>query len=214
VPECDPPLSCPGTPQLCNLMPGAELWRIHSTDRTATAMNPRAQPTARRGGRFDSLTGDYAYLYLGDSPEAAIAETLCRDLPLPGPGARLVPAAKLAGRVLSRVRVTAPIPLVTAHGGPALSQLGQDTWLNKCEPNKYVLTRRWAAAIAGWAPEAAGLAYRCRHDEDSLAWMLSTAPNRLEHPSLAVGGVRIALDEPLGRSLVRLVLTQFNAGLE
>lgn len=83
-----------------------------------------------------------------------------------------------------------------SHGGPALSQLGQDTWLTKCEPNKDVLTRRWAAAIAGWAPEAAGLAYRCRHDEDSLAWMLSTAPNRLEHPSLAVGGVRIALDEP------------------
>ena len=47
-------------------------------------MNPTAQPTVPGGARFDGLTGDYAYTYLGDSPEAAVAEALCRDLAVTG----------------------------------------------------------------------------------------------------------------------------------
>lgn len=65
---------------------------MHSSRRAAHALNPTAQPDELAGGRFDSLDGSCAYLYLADSPEGAIAETICRDLPLQLNTARIVPA--------------------------------------------------------------------------------------------------------------------------
>lgn len=44
-------------------------------------MNPTRQVTALAGGRFDSLDGDYRYLYVAGDIEGAMAERIFRDLP-------------------------------------------------------------------------------------------------------------------------------------
>lgn len=132
--------------------------------------NHTPSPTRLQGGRFDSLDGGYGYLYLGDSDGSAIAETLCRDLPMNG-SARIVPRSTIRHRRLTSVVTEAELLVVSLHGA-ALTQLGQDLWLTKCEASEYELTRRWAAAIRSWRPDAVGFEYRPRHDEDRLSWVL------------------------------------------
>ncbi|MDJ0363015.1 RES family NAD+ phosphorylase [Rhodococcus sp. H29-C3] len=188
---------------------GAELWRIHSGTYAANAVNPTAQPAIPGGARFDSLTGDYAYTYVGDSPEAAVAETLCRNLPVTGTP-RLVPRISIAGRVLSRLTVIEPVTVIAVHG-PHLSAIGQDTWLTKSDPADYVLTRTWASALFAAAPSANGLLYRCRHNEDQFAWMLTTHPTNQVHPALEAAGDAVQLDSPTGTALVDRILAYYNA---
>ncbi|MDP9398230.1 MAG: RES family NAD+ phosphorylase [Actinomycetota bacterium] len=175
-------------------------------------MNPTPAPSALRGGRFDSLDGSYAYLYVGEGPDAAIAETLCRDLPFAG-SARIVPRRRIEGRMLTQLEVTRGLPVVSLHG-PDLTQVGQDLWLTKSEPVDYDMTRAWAAAIRGWVPEAGGFVYRCRHDEDLQAWVLFTAPGVAVHPALAeVPEGSLPLDNGAGLVEVRRVLARHHATL-
>lgn len=211
MPRTSPPSSCPGTPEITRLRRGTRLWRIHAAERDAIAMNPTPRPAAAAGGRFDSIDGSYAYCYLGASARAAIAETMTRDLPLDG-APRLVPRAALVRRQLSQVRLTTAIAVVTLHG-PGLAQLGQDTWLTKSEARDYLLTRRWARTIRGWAPAGGGFASRCRHDEDEIAYVLFTDPEIATHPGLTATETTVALDTPTGHTLVRDVLAVYNATL-
>ena len=187
------------------------MWRVHSVHRDAEAMNPTGRPDPVSGGRFDSLDGSYAYLYLGNSQRAALAEALTRDLPLEDEP-RLVPHRVLHGRRLSEVEATRSIAVVSVHG-PGLTQLGQDTWLTKCDARNYRLTREWAHAIRSWAPTTAGFTYRCRHDEDQLACVLFTPPTIAMHPRLAATGTHIDLDTAEGHTLVRGMLNLYNATL-
>lgn len=211
MPAQEPPPDCPGTPSLEALRAGTTLWRVHSSGRHPAAMNATARPTADRGGRFDSTDGSYGYLYLGVDEQAAIAETLCRDLPFGGEP-RIVPRVLLHGRVLSALSVEPAVWVVRLHGA-GLAQVGQDTWLTKCGPEHYLLTRRWAAAVRTWVGAADGFAYRCRHDEDRLAVVLFSEPGVVTHPSLAATDDRLELDSPSGRVLVRAVLARHNAAL-
>lgn len=190
---------------------GTELWRIHPDTYAANAVNPTPQPDVPGGARFDSLTGDYAYTYLGDSPDAAVAETLCRDLPATG-RPRLVPRKSIAGRVLSHLTVTQPVTVIAVHG-PHLSAIGQDTWLTKSNPVDYVLTRTWAKALFAASPSANGLLYRCRHNEDQFAWMLKTDPSHSVHPALEPMGKSIQLESPTGTALIDRILAYYNATL-
>jgi hypothetical protein len=150
------------------LTAGTVMWRVDSSHRAPHAPNPTAQPDELAGGRFDSLDGCYAYLYIADSPDGAIAETICRDLPLHPSIARIVPASAVAGCTLTALTVTRTLTVTALHG-PHLSAVGQDLWLPKCEARHYVLTRRWAHAIRTADPDLDGLAYRPRHNEDTLA---------------------------------------------
>jgi hypothetical protein len=115
--------------------------------------------------------------------------------------------------VLTELAITAPLQVLSLHGA-ALTAVGQDTWLTKCLPRDYLLTRQWAAAIRTWEPQAEGFAHRCRHDEDELAWVLFTSPRTVTHPGLAViPGQSYPLDEPLGQTILRSVLNKYNATL-
>src|SRR5689334_2278260 len=105
MPRRRPPAECPGTPRLGWLRKGTVVWRVHRTDHGAIRMNATARPDASAGGRFDSVDGSFAYLYLAADPQAAIAEVICRDLPFDG-APRLVPRAAVASRSLSRLEVT------------------------------------------------------------------------------------------------------------
>lgn len=211
MPASPPPVDLAGKPVVVPLPEGTELWRIHPGSYAANAVNATAQPAIPGGARFDSLTGDYAYTYVGDSPEAAVAETLSRDLPVTG-RPRLVPRKKIAGRVLSRLTVTQPVVVIALHG-PHLSAVGQDTWLTKSDPVDYVLTRAWASALFIAAPSADGLVYRCRHNEDQFAWMLKTDPAHPLHRALAATGESVPLESPTGTALIDRILAYYNATL-
>ncbi|MDN5757519.1 MAG: RES family NAD+ phosphorylase [Tomitella sp.] len=210
MPAAEPPDDLAGAPYVVTLEEGADVWRVHGAY-PACAVNPTPHPTVPGGGRFDSLTGDYTYTYLGDSPETAVAETLCRDLPVTG-RPRLVPRSRIVGRRLTRLTVTTPVLVIALHG-PHLAAVGQDAWLTTSAPSDYVLTRRWAAALLAAAPGTSGLVYRCRHDDDRFAWMLTASHTAKTHPALAETGEHFALDSPVGIALVDTILARYNAAL-
>lgn len=194
------------------LAAGTVVWRVHSSRRAAHALNPTAQPDELAGGRFDSLDGSYAYLYLADSPEGAIAETICRDLPLQPDTARIVPASAVSGRTLTSLIVTEPLTTAALHG-PHLAAIGQDLWLTKCEASHYVTTRRWAHAIRTADPGLDGFAYRPRHNEDTMAWVLTTDANTTLHPALTRNTTTepLPLDDGRGRDLAARIIAEHSA---
>ncbi|CCW14892.1 RES domain-containing protein [Rhodococcus aetherivorans] len=101
--------------------------------------------------------------------------------------------------MLSRLTVTTDVTVIALHG-PHLSAVGQDTWLTKSEPSDYLHTRTWAKALFAAAPAADGLVYRCRHNEDQFAWMLTTDPANPSHPALEIAGASVDLNSPASGS--------------
>ncbi|HEY4241038.1 MAG TPA: RES family NAD+ phosphorylase [Kofleriaceae bacterium] len=202
-----PPARCPGTPHEEVLAAGTKLYRLHSASFGPIAFNPTRSNDPLRGGRFDSHDGSYAYLYAGSSYAIAIAETLARDIP-PGPvPPRLVPRAHVVARKLSKIEVRADLRLVRLHGGPALGQVGQDSWLTKSPASDYELTRPWASAIRAWTPWAQGFVWRSNRDERGFAYILFG--DRVPARSLS-GTVELAADSGNGLLLVRSVLMDHN----
>ncbi|MFD1813614.1 RES family NAD+ phosphorylase [Rhodococcus gannanensis] len=206
----DPPTPLPSA-LIVSVPSGTPLWRIHSAKRGAADLNPTASPRPRKGGRFDSIDGSYAYTYVGDSPAAAVAETLCRNLPV-DQSPRLVPRVQIAGRVLSELRTTRALRVVDLTGTGS-SRINAGVWLTKCDPSGYLQTRRWAAAILAANPDVDGIQFRPRHDENTLSWMLTGAPTVHVHPGITpVGGV-VPLDSSDGHYLLGALLTPHNAAL-
>lgn len=206
----DPPADLP--PALVVTVPtGTRMWRIHSAERGAADLNPTPRPRVRIGGRFDSLDGSYAYLYVGDSPAAAVAETLCRNLPV-DQSPRLIPRIQIRGRVLSELRTIRAVRVADLTGTGA-ARVNAGAWLTKCDPSGYLATRRWAAAVLAANPGIDGLQYRPRHDENNLAWMLADTSTTTTHPAVSpVGGV-VPLDSTDGHYLLGALLTAHNAAL-
>lgn len=206
----DPPAVLPAA-LLTTVPAGTSVWRIHSATRGAADLNPTPRPRVRSGGRFDSLDGSYAYLYIGGSPAAAVAETLCRNLPV-DQSPRLIPRAQVIGRVLSELQITRPLRVVDLTGTGA-ARINAGVWLTKCDPSGYLHTRRWAAAILAANPGVDGVQYRPRHDENTLSWMLADSPAAMSHRAVeAVGGL-IPLDSADGQYLLGALLTAHNAAL-
>lgn len=171
MPNKPVPTSSSGVPLTEDLPVGKILWRIHRSRFHSTEFNQQPVTNPYAGGRFDSVAGDYSYLYAGDSVHGAVVETLLRDIPLANAGEpRVLPGVALKGRLLSRVVVARPIKLVSLHG-PGLSMIGQDGWLTNCDAMDYVFTRTWAQAIRGWVPNAAGFAWRSRLDDSRLSYV-------------------------------------------
>lgn len=206
----DPPAALPAA-LLTTVPTGTSVWRIHSAARGPADLNPTPRPRVRAGGRFDSLDGSYSYLYIGDCPAAAVAETLCRNLPV-DQSPRLIPRAQVSGRVLSELRTTRSLRVVDLTGTGA-TRINAGVWLTKCDPSGYLHTRRWAAAILAANPGVDGVQYRPRHDENTLSWMLAGSPATTAHRAVeAVGGL-IPLDSADGHYLLGALLTAHNAAL-
>lgn len=193
---------------------GTILRRVHGAY-PAHAFNRTPRPSLLSGGRFDSLDGSYAYTYLGQDDDAAIAETICRDLPLDA-GMRLVPRARVRGRRITSVEVTRPLRGLVLHG-PALAHVGAGLWLTKSDADQYLMTRAWAARLLAWFPDVDAFVYRCRHDEDRLSWVLfddaQTGRGR------AVGALSalpdsVPLADPPGLTTLLRVLANHNATIE
>ena len=182
----------PGTPHTTVLPSGTALHRLHDRRYAADSFDLTAQPHVDDGGRFDSLDGSYGYTYLGQDPDAAIAEVPCCDLSWDR-RPRVVPRAALTGRLLTTVSTTRDLPLLSLHGAH-LSQVGATLALTEGEAFEYLTTRAWARALLTWLPEIAGFAYRCRHDEDRIAYALfddPQAPTTAPSPRRSACGTRI-----------------------
>lgn len=209
-----PPDRPPGEPVITELRAGTVLRRVHG-DYPANAFNPTPQPSLLSGGRFDSVDGSYAYTYLGVDDDAAIAETVCRDLPL-GAGMRLVPRVRVRGRWITSVEVTRTLRGLVLHG-PALAHVGAGLWLTKSDADQYLRTRAWAARLLSWFPDVDGFVYRCRHDEDRLSWVLFD--DALSGRGRAAGALRalpdsVPLTDPPGLTRLLRVLANHNATIE
>lgn len=204
----DPPAALP-VPRTTTITTGTKLWRIHSTTRRPNTPNPTAQPSPRRGGRFDSLDGSYAYLYLGDTPNAAVAETLCRNLPV-DQTPRLLPHSQIAGRSLTELEILTELHVADLTGTGS-ARINAGSWLTHSDPSGYLTTRRWATAILTAHPHLAGLQYRPRHNDNQIAWMLAT-PTADDHQALAATWT-VQLDTPQGRALLTPLLAEHNAAL-
>ena len=203
-----------GNPVFEPLSAGTMLYRVHG-DYPAHEFNPMPQPSRLVGGRFDSLDGAYAYTYLGDTGQTAIAETLCRDLPRAG-AARLVPRVKVRGKKLSTVEVTRDLTVLVLHGA-ALTHVGATLALTKSDADQYHATRAWAVALRRWFPGVDGFRYRPRHDEDHVVWVLfddglDAGQGRAHGALRTVGSVELLDHEP-GETMVRKVLHLYNATL-
>ncbi len=201
-----PPERPPNEPVVSVIPAGTTLYRVHSASFGPVDFNPTDPdaPEAGGGGRFDSLAGKPPFLYAARSAGTSIAEALLRDVPFDDRGMRELPRVALERRCLSEVLVVEDLEVVAAHG-EGLSRLGQDTWLTRCDAAEYAQCRAWGAAIMGWFPQAAGLEWRPRHDDDGLAVCLyeTRAGHALE------AGRTLELWRGEGLALARAALLRF-----
>lgn len=173
VSNLEPPSAYTRTPATTALPAGTSLFRIHQKRFPAQAFNPVPSHRYYGGGRFDSTHDDrYGYLYAGEKPATAIAETMLRDLPFDDTGARQLPAAAYQGRRISALTVQTDLELVDLRTSPALAQVAQDTWLTMADPRDYAQTRHWGHWIRSKSPSAAGYVWYSRREVATLAYVL------------------------------------------
>lgn len=173
MPNLQPPAAYSGTPASTTLAAGTTVFRIHQKRFPAEAFNPVPCHRYYGGGRFDSTDDDvYAYLYAGQTPATAIAETMLRDLPFDDTGARQLPTAAYQGRRLSALSIKADLELVDLRTSPALAQVAQDTWLTMTDPRDYAQTRHWGHWIRDQSPTASGYVWYSRREAATEAYVL------------------------------------------
>lgn len=211
MPSCDPPSLVK-----CNtgvLEAGTILWRIHSTDRNALDFNPTV-PGPNQGGRFDTTDGSRQYCYFGETLSVAVAEVFCRDRADGSSEPKILRRALLRNKSVSSVRVAEDIDIGLIHGSH-LSAIGQDTWLTKCSPDEYPITRMWADSMVK-GTDVGAFRYRSRHDEDQFCyWFTSEIVPNLQFPvpSLNPHSEPIDLSTDEGIRLISLKLSDYNVVL-
>ena len=93
--------------------------------RSTGAVQKRADPkTHGAEGRFDCQTGEYGYLYAGETKKTTIAEAFLRGDVVADPSARILRRAKADNTVLSRIEVAADLTLVDLRGAAGLGRVG------------------------------------------------------------------------------------------
>lgn len=155
----------PFDPAITVLEPGTVLYRVHKNRFRPTEFNPRYGA----GGRFHFF-GDppVPALYLAETREAALAETLLRNIPVAHPEPLRRSAYRqevLAGLVMAR-----PLRLAQFYG-LGLRRLGiEATQLTDTPGTRYPQTRTWAAAAHGVGLD--GIAWMSKRDNSARAYML------------------------------------------
>jgi hypothetical protein len=211
VPFGEPPDDLPGKPVYTTLPAGTPLHRIHASRFAPTEFKSKPVTNPFRAGRFDSATGDFSYLYAARSIAGAAAEALLRDVPQVEVGQpRLLPVAYVDGKRLSEIRVQRDLLLVDLTG-PGAHAFSQDAWLTKCDGVYYPYTQHWAKKIREWCPNAAGLLWRSRIDDNEL--VLVIFGDRVTGDALVKWGRSANLMLGRGRGLLGPVLAKYNAEL-
>jgi len=182
------------------------LWRVHSGNFAATAFNP----CLGNASRFAPLRLPNGIciptLYAGTTQEAALFETVFRDLPLL-PQPRRVRRQKLDGIKLSKVTPSRPLRLAPLFN-QNLALIGQSR-LSMIESHgtaAYAETARWAESIHNQLPGFDGLIWTSRQQDSALAMLLFgtrvTSSDLISRPAMS-------LDTGKGRGLISKIADTF-----
>jgi len=195
---------------------GTILSRVHSSAYSATSFNPNQADVLYGGGRFDSTWDDsYAFTYAARSDDAAVAETLLRDMNADDRGDRFLPKIYWRGRQLSRVRLTDSVDLISLRSGRDLAAIGQDSWLTSCGADEYPQTRAWAHWLRRICSAAAGIVWLSKRDPGSEVLVLfeDRCPSDLlmEVPGPLSGSC--AFDDDGGFDWLRATLARYRVGI-
>jgi RES domain len=159
------------------------LWRVHDFTRPATVFNPCIGRRGRFSPLYDATGACIPTLYAGETREAAMFETVFRDLP-PLPLARQVFTKELNGRAISELRTRRPLRLAPMFN-QNLAIIGQSrqTMIECHGAEAYEQTCAWAEAIHRDFPDIDGLVWTSRQQDEALAMVLfeeRIAPGNLE----------------------------------
>ena len=216
MPRGKPPRDCPSPdgPKVERLLAGTVVWRIHDQGRGPTdfrstgSEQKRLDPlTHGNEGRFDCQHGEYAYLYLAETQQAAFAEAFLRDDVVSDPSARFVRRDKLMRASLSRIELTDDLEVVDLRGAAGLTRVGQDSWLTSSEEVDFPLTQLWARSIRRWAPDAYGLCWMAKRDNNHFSAMLF---NDHDPAARMRGRVHRRLSEPRSIAYATSMLARLN----
>lgn len=202
-----PPKTCAGTPVSVLLPAGERLLRVHKLGaHKPDEFNSRVPPEPE-AGRFDNVDGTSGHLYTAATTAGAIAEGVLRGLGEPTATVRTIPQSALTDRALTELELLVPARLLSLRGAN-VGQVCQTSWLTKCDPVEYPLTRAWSAAIRGWHGWASGFIWWARKDENELVHVLYE--DRLPVPAVRMVGPSVPIDHGPGLDLVRAVLASHN----
>jgi len=208
MPPTTPPRRCAGRPVIDVMPTGADLYRVfRHQSRGPLDFNSTAAGTSPAHGRFDSIDGSYAYLYVAATPYGALAEALLRTHRGPSRSERLLPVADLARYSLARLRLETPVTILSLQGADA-GHVCQDIWLTTCDAPEYSMTREWAVTMRRWCPAAAGFRWRGRKDIDEISYVLFA--DRVAAAALTIVGPPYPLGSGTGLALATAVLERHN----
>jgi hypothetical protein len=165
-PPLPPPWLSASSLPILELPARAPLVRVHGLARHPVFFSPGAGKAPV--GRFDSPSGAFGVLYLAQSFEGAVAETVLRN-----PQRRLVDFAEIASRAVSVLGISRAVRLVALRGA-GLQALGTD---NAVSTGPYGPSGAWADALHGHPDLPDGIGYASRHDPDQLCIALFSRPD-------------------------------------
>jgi RES domain len=168
------------------------------------------------GGRFDSTHDDtYGYLYAGDTPAGAVAETLLRDSPITATGAITLSHTQVVGRRLTRIMLTQDLAVVDLRGLVDLRAASQDTWLTMADPSDYPQTRHWGHWIRSQSPTATGFIWISKRDPTRQSYVFfddKCPPNSFAaDPTWRPNGIDPYFDDAAGLQYLTDLLQPFAA---
>lgn len=150
---------------------GTLLYRIHRAHQAPLYFGRERDPDRRR--RWDAPDASYGACYMALEAHIAFAEMLLRDLEL-----EAVQERELAIRSLARLRVRAPLRLVSVHGS-GLRRVGADASVVQ---GPYEVTWAWSAAFHAHPDAPDGICHRARHDDSGCSVALfERARGKVEH---------------------------------
>jgi RES domain len=124
------------------------LYRVHDRKYHPGAFNATPEHIHFGGTRFGGTALDrYPVLYAATEPESALLETLLHDISFAGGLERTVPRPLVEKYLLSTLKLTKPVKLVSLLDAKALSAVATDSWLIHSERPSYPRTRWWSQWI-------------------------------------------------------------------
>jgi hypothetical protein len=151
---------------------GTRLWRVHTASRAGNIFNPCMGEESRFSPLRDPTGDCIPTLYAGRTREAAVFETIFRNLPLL-PRPRQVFARRIVGSALSELRPRRALRLAPLYNAE-LALVGQSR-LSMIESHgtaAYGETARWAEAIHRDLPNLDGLIWTSRQQDEVQAMLL------------------------------------------
>lgn len=166
-----PPKRLDATLVTLKLGRGLKLYRVHDLAFGGSEFNTNTKGNAR----FSPITDDAGVLiptlYAGTTLDCALMETIFHDLPF-NAGFKPFSKLKMDGKVHSVLNPTADLRLIDLST-VALHKLGvKRTQLIDTTKAHYPATRHWAQALYTQFPNAQGLRWTSRQDDQAHAVML------------------------------------------